>query len=121
MFAWLELLSWVLILSGTAFCLIGAIGIIRLSDVFARMHGAGIVDTLGIGLIIFGLMIQVGFTFVLAKLAMILIFIFFTSPTATHALARAALNGGVIPSTQNDDIPLPIDTDFLENPNHEEK
>ncbi len=77
--------------------IIGAIGMIRLPDVFARMHGAGIIDTLGLGAIMAGLMVQGGLTIVTVKLGLIVIFIVFTGPTATHALARAALHGGVTP------------------------
>jgi len=93
----IDLLSWGLLLAGVVFCLIGAIGIIRLPDMFARMHGAGIIDTLGIGLIFLGLMLQAGLNLILVKLVLILVFVMFTSPTATHALARAALRSGVEP------------------------
>ena len=55
----LEIISWVCLISGAIFCLIGAIGIIRLPDVYCRMHGGGIIDTLGIGLIFIGLLLQV--------------------------------------------------------------
>ncbi len=92
-----DIASWACLIAGSLFALIGAAGIIRLPDVFARMHGAGIVDTLGMGLILAGLMIHEGFTMVTVKLVLIVVFIFFTSPTTTHALARAALNGGVKP------------------------
>ena len=103
----LNILSWASILAGSALCIIGAIGLIRLPDVFCRMHGAGIIDTLGIGLIILGLAFQAGFTLVLAKLGMIVIFILFTSPTATHALSRAALHGGIKPETSDGSVPDP--------------
>lgn len=92
-----DIAGWVFLIAGSAFILIGAIGIIRLPDVFARMHGAGIIDTLGAGLILIGLMTQAGFTLVTVKLILIFVFLLFTGPTATHALARAALNGGVKP------------------------
>ena len=92
-----DLISWVLLLAGSVFSLIGAVGIIRLPDVFTRMHGAGIIDTLGAGLILAGLMVQAGLTMVTVKLILIVAFLFFTSPAATHALARAALGAGVEP------------------------
>lgn len=98
----IEIISWALIVSGGVFCLIGGIGLIRLPDMFARMHGASLVDTMGIGLILVGLMFQAGFTLVTGKLFLILAFVFFTSPTTTHALARAAINGGLVPSVEND-------------------
>ena len=94
---------------GILFCLIGAFGILKLPDVFSRMHSAGIIDTIGITLIFFGLIIQSGFTMISVKLILILVFIFFSSPTSTHALAKAALNGGVLPKVKETDISLPID------------
>ena len=94
---------------GIVFCLIGAFGILKLPDVYTRMHSAGIIDTLGIGFIFIGLLFQAGFTLISAKLILILIFVFFSSPTSTHALARSALNGGQIPVVKANNIPLPID------------
>ena len=91
----LDIVGWSLLALGSAMLLIGGIGLVRLPEVFSRMHAAGIIDTLGAGAILAGLMIEAGLTLVTVKLALIVIFILFTSPTATHALARAALHGGV--------------------------
>lgn len=93
----LETLSWVCLMGGVAFALIGAVGMLRLPDVFARMHAAGIIDTLAAGLVLLGLGLQAPSWLVAVKLLLIFVFILFTSPTATHALARAALHGGVKP------------------------
>ncbi|HIE19451.1 MAG TPA: hypothetical protein EYP72_00265, partial [Rhodospirillales bacterium] len=60
----LEILSWGLLFVGSAFLVIGGIGVVRLPDVFTRMHGAGIIDTMGVGGVMSGLMIQAGFTIV---------------------------------------------------------
>lgn len=97
----LDLISWICILMGAAAALIGGLGILRLPDVFARMHGAGMIDTLGLGGILAGLMIQAGFTLITVKLVMIVVFVFFTSPMTTHALARACLHGGVRPAARD--------------------
>ena len=97
MVLFLDVISWVLIIAGGVFCIIGAIGLIRLPDVFCRMHAAGIIDTMGFALIVLGLMIQAGWTLALAKLLIILAFVLFTSPTSCHALCRATLYGGVRP------------------------
>jgi multicomponent Na+:H+ antiporter subunit G len=67
------------------------------------MHGASLIDTMGIGLILIGLMFQAGFTLITAKLILILIFVFFTNPTSTYALARAAINGDLVAKVENDD------------------
>jgi multicomponent Na+:H+ antiporter subunit G len=93
----LDLVSWICILVGSAAALIGGLGLLRLPDVFARMHGAGMIDTLGAALILLGLMLQSEHWLVTVKLVLIGVFLFFTSPTTTFALARAALNAGVKP------------------------
>ena len=95
--------SWGFIIGGCIFCLVGGLGLIRLPDMFARMHGASLIDTMGIGLILIGLMFQAGFTLVTGKLVLILIFVFFTSPTSTYALARAAINGDLIAKVEDND------------------
>jgi multicomponent Na+:H+ antiporter subunit G len=99
----INIASWVSIIGGCMFCLVGGLGLIRLPDMFARMHGASLIDTMGIGLILIGLMFQAGFTLITAKLILILIFVFFTNPTSTYALARAAINGDLVAKVENDD------------------
>lgn len=89
--------SWTLLLLGSAFAIVGGIGIVRLPDFYTRLHGASVTDTMGAGLVTIGLMLQAGFSLVAAKLLLILLFLFFTGPTATHALAKAALGSGVKP------------------------
>jgi len=98
----LDVLSWILLLAGTAFCVIGAVGLLRMPDFFTRMHAASVTDTLGAGLILAGLMLQAGFTLVTVKLVTIALLIFFTSPTATHALAKAAIARGIGPENANE-------------------
>jgi multicomponent Na+:H+ antiporter subunit G len=88
----IDLLSWLALLGGVFFLIAGGVGLIRLPDFYTRMHGAGITDTLGAALILLGLMFQGGFTQITIKLILILIFLWFTSPTATHALAKAAFS-----------------------------
>jgi multicomponent Na+:H+ antiporter subunit G len=92
-----DILSWILLLAGGAFCVIGSIGLVRMPDFFTRMHAASVTDTLGAGLMLLGLMLQAGFTLVTVKLIVLGLLIFFTSPTATHALAQAALARGLQP------------------------
>lgn len=92
-----EILAYILIFAGAGFCLIGAIGILRLPDVYSRMHSAGVTDTLGALLVLLGLLLLAGFSLAGAKLLLILAFLWMASPTATHALAKAARHGGVHP------------------------
>jgi len=93
----LELLRWSCLLAGGFFCIVGGIGLIRMPDFYTRMHAASVTETLGAGLILLGLMIEGGISLVTAKLLMIGLLIFFTSPAATHAIAKAALLRGLQP------------------------
>ncbi len=118
MFA-LDIMSWLLLGIGTLFLLIGAVGLIRLPDFFSRMHAAGLIDTLGAGLILVGLMIEAGWSLNLAKLVLILLFLLFTSPTSSHALAHAALVHGLKPWRHpKDKRQAQINTDGDEASNH---
>jgi multicomponent Na+:H+ antiporter subunit G len=92
-----DALSWLLLLAGSFFVLVGGIGVLRMPDVFTRLHPAGLTDTLGATLILAGLMIQGGWTLITIKLILIFVFLLFTSPTASHALAKAALSDGIKP------------------------
>lgn len=92
-----DALSWVLLLAGGFFLLVGGIGLLRLPDFFTRVHAAGVTDTMGAGSILVGLMLQAGLTQASIKLVLIILFMLFTSPTASHALAQAALHGGLKP------------------------
>lgn len=93
----LDLLSGFFIVAGAFFCLLGGIGLIRMPDFYTRMHAASVTETLGVGLMLLGLMLKAGFTLVAVKLLMMGLLIFFASPTASHALAHAALISGLVP------------------------
>ncbi len=93
----LDLVCWVLILVGGAFGITGGIGIVRMPSFFTRIHAAGMAETMCAPPILLAMMIQAGWSLVTFKLVLILIFLFLTSPTASHALAKAALHGGVPP------------------------
>lgn len=97
MSAAIDILSWICLVVGGVFCCIGALGLLRMPDFYTRMHAASVIDTLGAGLILLGLCLQAGWTLVTVKLLMIGLLIFFASPTATHALARAAMARGLKP------------------------
>src|SRR5690606_12182090 len=92
-----DLLSWALIVIGGAFGIIGGIGLLRLPDFFSRIHAASLTDSMCAPCIIAGLMLQAGMTLVAVKLVFLVIFLFLTSPTAAHALAKAAIHGGLDP------------------------
>ena len=85
--------SAIFLLVGSVFTLIGSIGIVRMPDVFTRLHAAGITDTLGAAGVLLGLALKAGFSLLLVKLLLMLVFLLLLNPTACHALARAALHG----------------------------
>ena len=84
-------LSWILIVCGSVLVVTGAIGLLRLPDVYARMHGVSIIDTLGGGLLLIGFMLQAGFSLVTLKLLFLLAIMFLIWPAISHALAQAAM------------------------------
>ena len=85
-----EIFSWIFILLGSLLILIGSIGLIRLPDFWSRLHGASITDTGGVLFLLIGMMIQAGSIWIFLKLVAIGIFLFVSSPTASHAIANAA-------------------------------
>lgn len=91
------IITALLFIAGGFFLIIGALGIVRFPDFYTRMHPAGKCDTLGQGLILLGLIIYEGASFISVKLLFIIIFIFIAAPTATHAIAKAAYVAGVEP------------------------
>ena len=97
MSAVLDIASWVLILAGGAFCLVGAVGTLRMPDFYTRVHAASVTDVVGSFSILLGLGLQAGASLVAVKLLFVAGLIFFTSPAATHALVKAALERGVEP------------------------
>ena len=108
----LDALAWILTLGGLTFVITGSSGLLRLPDLFTRLHAAGMTDTMGAGLLLAGMAAHVvrgifdGDTelwMVLVRLVLVYLFLFFTSPIASHALARAALDAGVRPWRSGDD------------------
>jgi multicomponent Na+:H+ antiporter subunit G len=97
MSALLDVLSWILLVAGGLCCVVSGIGMLRMPDFYTRIHAASVSDAVGAGLVLAGLLLQAGFTLVAAKLVVIGLLIFFTSPAAGHALARAALARGLEP------------------------
>lgn len=93
----INIASWLLLLAGGSLGMIGGIGIHLFPDVYSRLHANGITDTLCAMFILLGLGLQAGWSIATFKLALIFVFLFFTSPTASHALANAAAHSGLKP------------------------
>lgn len=93
----LSILSWGLLVLGGVFGLVGALGLHRFPDFYTRTHASGLVDSFSAPMILIGLLLQAHHPLVAIKLVLILLFLFFTSPTAGHALVRAAFFHGLRP------------------------
>ena len=93
----LDIISWVCLLSGGFLGITGAIGLFRFPDFYTRLHAASITDTLCLGLIMLGLMLQATSWMMVVKLLLVLLVLSYTSPTSSHALARSARHGGLTP------------------------
>jgi multicomponent Na+:H+ antiporter subunit G len=90
-----EGISQVLLLLGTLFMLLGAIGMVRMPDVLTRMHSSTKSSTLGVGLIMLGVALHFGEFSIGVRAIAIIIFMFSTAPVAAHMIARAAYLSGV--------------------------
>jgi multicomponent Na+:H+ antiporter subunit G len=92
-----DIAAGVLVVTGIFFVIVGAIGFLRLPDVFCRLHVTGVLDTLGAPLVLLGVVVHVGFATVSLKLVLATVFLIVTSPLLGHLLARAALEAGHLP------------------------
>lgn len=108
-----DLVSWAALVAGAAFYLIGAIGMTRMPDLFTRMHAVSVSDTMGVGLMAFGMMLQAGPSLLAIKIGFVVLVLWVTGAVATHALARAALHDGIKPLLAGPDGRL-VATDSVE-------
>lgn len=94
--------SWLLMIAGCVFVVSGAVGLVRMPDLYTRLHAASLTDTGGTIVIGLALIIQALFVFdngmAAIKMSLIVLFTLFTSPTASHALAKTALLSGHDPA-----------------------
>lgn len=99
----MEISSAVFLLIGSFLFISGGVGILRFPDFYTRMHAVGVTETLATTMILIGLMLQNPDGLVLLKLIIILIMTLFISPTASHALASAAVHNNLIPKLEKND------------------
>ena len=93
----IDVLSWIMLTTGGVFVFIGGLGALRMPNLYTRMHAASLTDTMAAVLVLGGIMLQAGLTLATIKLAAILLFLLLTSPTASNALASAAILSGLEP------------------------
>ena len=92
----IQVSSALFLLAGSFLCISGGVGILRFPDLFTRMHAVGVTETLATTMILIGLIIHSPDLMVDIKLIIILLMSFFISPTASHALANAAMRNNLL-------------------------
>jgi multicomponent Na+:H+ antiporter subunit G len=102
----MDILAFVFLIAGLIFFAGGSVGILRFPDIYSRLHPAGKLDTMGLFMAMSGMALYVlgdwSFASILTalKIMLIVVFIFITSPTATHALADAGMRAGLLPRSR---------------------
>lgn len=98
MLEWIRfILCAALIISGLAVMCLGVIGVYRFKYVLNRMHAAAMNDTMGIGMVMLGLIVMSGFTFTSLKLLLVILMLWLSSPVSSHLIGRLEI-------TTNEDI-----------------
>jgi multicomponent Na+:H+ antiporter subunit G len=91
-----------LLAGGFFFVAAGAVGVVRLPDFYTRLHAVGKNDTLGVAMMLVGLVVLEGLSRNSVKMLLIVVFIALANPVATHALGRAAWKTGLAPWKRED-------------------
>jgi len=101
----MNMITTLLLICGLIFFTGGTLGILRFPDFYSRLHPAGKLDTFGLVTTVGALALYIAFSqgAVLAalKIILIIVFVFITSPTATHAIVDAGVRAGLKPWTKS--------------------
>ena len=107
----------ILMIAGSLFCMLAALGLIRFPDLYTRLHAAAKAGPIGSGLILLGAGVASGDAFTLLRAALGLVFLVLTTPIAAHLLARAAMRARApaasiarIDEFENSSDPVPVQT-----------
>ncbi|MDZ7291998.1 MAG: monovalent cation/H(+) antiporter subunit G [candidate division KSB1 bacterium] len=79
-----------LLIAGSVFMLIAALGVLRFPDVFTRMHAAAKAASFGVGLILAAVAVNFGTAGIMIEAMLVIVFIFLTAPVSSHMIGRAA-------------------------------
>lgn len=85
------------LLGGVFLQAVAALGVVRMPDVYTRLHAVSKAETLGLLLTLVAIGISTGLSLTTVKVALVAVFLYLATPTATHAITRAALRLGVLP------------------------
>lgn len=98
-----EVVVLILAAGSIFFTLVSTVGILRLPDLYTRAHAASKADTLGAGFGLAAVAVAFGPSHAALKVVFLIAFIYFTNPTAAHAISRAAYDQGIDPWTAEED------------------
>lgn len=104
-----DAIGLILAAGGALFVLVAGLGLLRMPDLFTRMHGASKAATLGNLLVVIAAALWFADGWTVARGVMIALFLLVTAPIAAHVLARAGAAAGcrLAPETVVDDRPPP--------------
>lgn len=85
-----ELLIVALLVLGTLFCVLGAVGMARMPDLYSRMQASTKAGTLGVVCLLLATAIHAASLMVFVEGVLIVLFLFLTSPIASHLIARSS-------------------------------
>lgn len=105
----LDIIGLIVLWGGVGFCVVGVLGIIRMPDLYCRLHASGKVSTVGLCGLLLGTAILMPSAAL--KLLALAIFAVLTLPASTHAIAAAAYRHGIpLNRVARDDIALRVET-----------
>lgn len=106
----MDIVVTLLLICGFLFFIGGAVGIIRFPDFYSRLHPAGMIDSMGILLSMSAIALyilvhdfSIAGLLTALKVILIVVFVYITSPTATHAIVDAGVRAGMKPWTKDDE------------------
>jgi len=89
----LDTVSVLLIVSGALFYIAGTVGLLRLPDIYTRLHALTKADNLGLGLVVLGLLPQVPDALYGAKMLLLWVLVLVSGATGAHLIAKRAVRG----------------------------
>ncbi|MEO6012224.1 MAG: monovalent cation/H(+) antiporter subunit G [Devosia sp.] len=96
----MTIVAAILLLLGSLFCTVAALGILRFPDIYTRLHAASKAGPLGAGLILLAVAFASEDWAIASRCVLGVLFLVATTPLSAHLLARAALRSGVAPDSR---------------------
>jgi multicomponent Na+:H+ antiporter subunit G len=116
----IQIAAGLLLLAGALFAVVAAIGLVRLPDLFTRMHAASKAGPVGAGLMLLALALHARDLGIASRALAGIVFLLLTTPISAHLLARAAYFSGVRPGslTQVDELRASVNSGRSDGERH---